>query len=116
MGLLNLSLSVICYQATVSQASEYGSFIRVAFDLYRPELIKQMRFPLPQTPQEEFALWGKLGRWLYFKNALPEYPWADLPQVDTPELPLNYENYRAPAAGNANTMDVSLKALVKIDS
>jgi len=111
--LINLSLSVVCYRATVSQASEYGTFIRVAFDLYRPELIKQMRFSLPQTPKEEFDLWGKLGMWLYFKEQIPVYPW---PQVDTPELPLNYENYKAPAAGAANTMDVSVKALVKIDS
>lgn len=91
-----LILAFVCYRASISQASEYGTFIRVAFDLYRPKLIKQMRFPLPKTPKQDWELWGRLTRWVHFTRNRPIRPWAD------PEhpAPIHYENHPAPRPGS----------------
>jgi hypothetical protein len=105
-----LLLALICYRASISQSAEYGTFIRVAFDLYRPELIKQLRFALPDTPQKEFALWGRLGKWVHFREAHPGHPWAD---PENPS-PLNYENYRDPGTVIAKAVDVSVKSPIQL--
>ena len=39
--------------------------IKAAFDLYRNELLKQMRLPLPATLDEEKTRWREIGQFLY---------------------------------------------------
>jgi hypothetical protein len=97
----SLVLAFICYRACISQASEYGTFIRVAFDLYRPKLIEQMRFSLPETPKQDWELWGRLTRWVHFTTNKPIPPWSD------PEhpVPLHYNNRPEPD-GIADTWNI----------
>ena len=53
-------LAWLGYHAAVSQALEVTSQIRVAFNLYRQEILKQMGLAIPKTVAEERALWHTL--------------------------------------------------------
>jgi hypothetical protein len=86
-----LGIAFVCYRASISQAAEYGMFIRVAFDLYRPKLIEQMRFSLPETPQQDWELWGRLTRWVHFTTNRPLRPWRD----PLHPAPIHYANHPA---------------------
>ncbi len=55
-----LVLSRLAYLAAVSQASEFARLIRVAFDLYRQEILSQMGLTLPVNLSAERALWRRL--------------------------------------------------------
>ena len=59
-------MSWFCYRVAVSQTVSYGDLIRVAFDLYRHEILKQMQIPLPKNPTEEHELWLALSEWTYY--------------------------------------------------
>lgn len=74
-GLTYLVLSRMCYVAAVMQASDYGQQIRVAFDLYRFSVLKQMRLPVPKTQAEEAALWDSLNKWIYQYQPPSETGW-----------------------------------------
>lgn len=50
----------LCYRAAVSQASELGSLLRVGFDLYRHEILRQLDIEVPADSAEERALWRRL--------------------------------------------------------
>jgi len=58
-------LAFISYRAAVSQAQSYGERIRSAVDLYRFDLLKSLHQTLPETLDDEIALWVKLMLWLY---------------------------------------------------
>jgi hypothetical protein len=60
-----LLLARVCYLAAVSQAVDYGESVRVAFDLYRHDVLKQLHIPLPDNLFKERLLWDKLNTWLY---------------------------------------------------
>ncbi|HSE19437.1 MAG TPA: hypothetical protein VLB46_20410 [Pyrinomonadaceae bacterium] len=107
----SLLLARACYRASVSQCAEYASLIRVAFDLYRSELLKQLRISLPPTPEKEYPLWKRLERWIHFDKELPERPWRDLLDGETP---LCYDNYKDPAAAVANTVNVSVATPIQL--
>ena len=53
-------LAWLGYHAAVSQALEVTSQIRVAFNLYRQEILKQMGLDIPKTMAAERALWQTL--------------------------------------------------------
>jgi hypothetical protein len=53
-------LSRLCYRAAVSQAEDLGSMLRVAFDLYRSAILKQMGVEHPSDLAAERALWQQL--------------------------------------------------------
>jgi hypothetical protein len=55
-----LVLSRLCYRAAVSQAVEVGSMLRVAFDLYRYEILRQMALDDPADLTAERVLWQQL--------------------------------------------------------
>jgi hypothetical protein len=55
-----LVLARLCYQAAVSQALELGSVIRVAFDLYRFEILTQLHLESPSDLGAERAVWQRL--------------------------------------------------------
>jgi hypothetical protein len=80
-----LLLARVCYLAACTQAVDYGATVRVAFDLYRFDLLKQMHVPLPDNLFKERLLWEMLNRWLY--SYAP--PWeigaiSDVPQPADP--------------------------------
>jgi hypothetical protein len=53
-------LTWLCYRAAVSQATELGSMLRVAFDLYRYEILRQWNLDIPGDQTAERALWQRL--------------------------------------------------------
>ena len=57
---VGLVLARLCYQAAASQAVELGSLVRVAFDLYRSEILVQLRLDPPSDLAAERALWPLL--------------------------------------------------------
>lgn len=69
------ALARACYLAAATPAVKYGQSVRTAFDLYRFDLLKQMRIPLPPTPKAERKLWLSLGQWAVYGSpvAVSEY-------------------------------------------
>ncbi len=57
-----LILSRLAYRAAVSQASEVASMLRVAFDLYRYDILDQLGRAHPDDLTSERALWLSLTR------------------------------------------------------
>jgi hypothetical protein len=55
----------LAYQGALGSALLYAQQIKIGFDLYRNELLKQMRLPLPATPDEEETWWYEIGQFLY---------------------------------------------------
>jgi hypothetical protein len=64
-AVMALALARLCYVASISQAVSYGDLVRAAFDLYRHEILKQMRLPLPKNLREDFVLWQGLTQFIY---------------------------------------------------
>lgn len=59
---LSFVLSWLGYRAAVSQAAEVSSMLRVAFDLYRYDILDQLGIAHPADLIEERALWLRLTR------------------------------------------------------
>ncbi|USX52483.1 hypothetical protein [Lentzea sp. HUAS12] len=56
--------AVLCglsYMGAIAAATEYSTFIKTAYDLYRSELLKSARLPLPKDPAEELATFMTLS-------------------------------------------------------
>jgi hypothetical protein len=87
------------YNAAVSQAEDYGCVVRTAFDLYRHELLQQMRLRSPANATEERYLWAALSARTLLYISPDEYPWkaCERQEVDAwlSHNPFNYE-YTAP--------------------
>ena len=66
-----LLLAWLCYMAGVSQAAELGTNLRVAFDLYRYDILSQLGQERPADLAEERALWQRLTDQMFL---LPEPP------------------------------------------
>ncbi len=77
-----LVLARACYIAAANQAVDYGQFVRVAYDLYRHDILKQMHVPLPDNLVEERLLWDALNAMVY------DYilPWETEVAALTPRL------------------------------
>jgi hypothetical protein len=60
-----LVLAFVSYRLAVAQSRDYGEKIRSAVDLYRFDLLKALRQPLPATLDDEIKLWERLMLWLY---------------------------------------------------
>ncbi|MEZ4563364.1 MAG: hypothetical protein R2853_11555 [Thermomicrobiales bacterium] len=58
----SIVLSRLTYRAAVSQAAEVASMLRVAFDLYRYDILGQLGKPSPEDMAAERALWLSLTR------------------------------------------------------
>ena len=80
-----LLLARVCYLASISQAVSYGQFLRVGFDLYRHEILKQIHISVPDNLVEERLLWDALNSVFYGYSM----PWEtgsikQLPQLARP--------------------------------
>lgn len=71
-----LMLAWLAYRSALSNAVLYASSIKAGFDLYRHELLKQLRLPLPKNDIEEKETWEKLGAFIY-SNAALNLPYTD---------------------------------------
>jgi hypothetical protein len=89
-----LVLARACYLAATNQAMDYGQLIRVAYDLYRHDILKQMHMPMPDNLVEERLLWDTLNTMMY--NYIP--PWEREAAIQTPRLahPFYYDTHPTP--------------------
>ncbi len=83
-----------CYLAAAIQAVDYSELVRVAFDLYRYDLLKQMHVPLPDNLFQERLLWDVLNQWLY--NYKPPWEMTPVSIVPAPTDPFYNDNHRTP--------------------
>ncbi|NMF66134.1 hypothetical protein DP113_05615 [Brasilonema octagenarum UFV-E1] len=81
-----LFLAWLTYQSALGSALLYAQQIKAGFDLYRHELLKQMRLELPNTPLEEPELWEKIGQLLYH-NIRVELQYKDTDAAKTQNSP-----------------------------
>ena len=80
------------YEAAVRAAREYAYEIEIAFDLHRVRLLQHMGLRLPDSPDEERALFEELSRAL--RKAVPvdaAYRWRGGEMVGAEELLANVE-------------------------
>ena len=91
-----LLLARLCYEAAVTQAGDYGSLLRVAFDLHRHKVLEEMHIARPDNLREERRLWDALNQWVY--HYVP--PWDSrwpLNPSDFPEVKnFYYDTYEPP--------------------
>ncbi|MFL6141784.1 MAG: hypothetical protein ACJ72N_07945 [Labedaea sp.] len=85
-------LSRLAYASAVDAAKEYGEQIRASVDLFRLELLRQLRYPEPADPKRERAMWedfddllrrGEQRRYRY--ASAPEPP--PIPGSSGPRVP-----------------------------
>jgi hypothetical protein len=60
-----LLIAWLAYQGAKDGAILYAHQVKTAFDLYRNDLLKQMRLPLPKTVKDEQEEWDALSKFLY---------------------------------------------------
>lgn len=66
----------ISYKTALSSALRYSEQVKVAFDLYRDRLLKEMRIPLPANLEEEQQLWEHLCSFLFRNFGRPPAEWV----------------------------------------
>jgi hypothetical protein len=81
-----LFLAWLTYQSALGSALLYAQQIKAGFDLYRHELLKQVRLELPNTPSEEPKLWNKISELLY-QNIRVQLQYKDPDAAKTQNLP-----------------------------
>ena len=60
IGIIFVSFGYILYRVGVNVAEGMGLYIRVAFDLYREDLLRQLNWKAPLSLNEEKDLWEKI--------------------------------------------------------
>jgi hypothetical protein len=60
----SLGLGWLAYTSAVSAAIEFGEQIRASVDLFRINLLEQLRYPLPEDTEDEQAHWEEFSRTL----------------------------------------------------
>lgn len=68
-GAGGLVLAALAYRSALAPGRIYAELVRAAFDLYRADLLKQLSFGLPDSLDEERALWDNLGQQMYLGAA-----------------------------------------------
>ncbi len=67
----------LAYRWMLNAATIYGDLLESAFDLYRSELYKSLRWPLPTSPQEERQLGEQLTAYLWKRPGIPPLKFID---------------------------------------
>lgn len=65
-------LFIICYKGSKQVAFGYGQLIHTAFDLYRFDLLKQLKIPLPKNIEEEKKKGQEISSFLISGEGLPK--------------------------------------------
>ncbi|MBW4502418.1 MAG: hypothetical protein KME57_23335 [Scytonema hyalinum WJT4-NPBG1] len=82
-----LFLAWLTYRSALGSALLYAQQIKTGFDLYRHELLKQMRLELPKTPSKERKLWKRIGRLLYKDEKNVQLQYKDTDAAKTQNSP-----------------------------
>jgi hypothetical protein len=61
-------LSFLAYRGALQTARSHGQLLATAFDLYRFDMVKALRYPLPKTVEEELDLNRQISEFLQGRN------------------------------------------------
>jgi hypothetical protein len=61
---VSVGLTVAAYQRCVLSLEQFGETFEAIFDLFRTDLYRALRFPLPSTPEEELLTGGTVTAYL----------------------------------------------------
>jgi hypothetical protein len=64
-----LVLAYLMYRSALGPAQAYGELVRSAFDLYRGDLLAQLKLSEPASFEQERTLWDNLGQMMYRGDA-----------------------------------------------
>lgn len=73
-GILSALFSIVFYRASLISVAEFGSMIRSSYDLFRFDLLKQLRLKLPDDSEEELDRWQHVSRFFNIGRVLPGVP------------------------------------------
>ncbi|MCW6004796.1 hypothetical protein K1W54_09380 [Micromonospora sp. CPCC 205371] len=85
-----LAVSWAGYRSAIRAAVVYGQHVKVAFDVYRNDLLQQIGLPIPEDGAAELRCWERLGL-LWYRNvpgAAEESPLPAPQPASTRGLPL----------------------------
>jgi hypothetical protein len=91
IGVLAFCLAYMMYSVAVNAAEGYALFVRAGFDLYRMDLLKELRQPMPKELQDEKQLWMVLHEYFVAANRLGmrgkeiNFPYTHYENKTTPE-------------------------------
>lgn len=77
-SLLLVGLAFFFYYASLPMARQYGDMVRSTFDLFRFDLLTQLRLPLPPNDEDEQALWTLWSEFTalgQFEGSRPPFPY-----------------------------------------
>lgn len=106
-----LLVARLCYEAAIVQASDYGSLLRVAFDLHRHKILEEMHIARPTGLVQERRLWDALNQWVYRYIPPWESHWPPDPATP-PADDFHYDTYKPPPSPEPETprqFDVTLR-------
>lgn len=63
-GGFGLGLNIFFNKASIYAVSSFGLMIRSAYDLFRLDLLKQLRLKMPKDSHEEFYIWKNLNEFI----------------------------------------------------
>jgi len=72
-GILAIICSRFFYRASLFKAGAFGNQIRSAYDLYRLQLLEQMKMQLPDDSVDEFYIWKNLGEFIVLRDFSLEF-------------------------------------------
>lgn len=93
--LFGLLLANLCYRAAVAQAQELSLLLCVGFDLYRHDILRMMDIAIPDSLDDERALWQSLTNQVVAAQAIDEM----LSEPRLPIVPADCETAADPRAG-----------------
>ncbi len=76
-GLVALSGAWFFYRISLQKAGAFGNQIRSAYDLYRLQLLEQMKMKRPENSIDEFHIWKNLGEFIVMRDFSLEFTHFD---------------------------------------
>jgi len=109
-----LLLARLCYYAALGPAGGYGNLVRVAFDFYRADILKQMRIELPPDRVHERLLWKHLTDRQFGYNARANLAWP--PELTKASRRFRFKDTDAlRESPNLELMEITIEGLPKIN-
>lgn len=75
-GFVTLAIAWFFYNASLMNVSKYGNLIRSAYDLFRFNLLKKLRLPLPTDNRSEKETWKKVSDLVTIGEIYGEIPFS----------------------------------------
>jgi hypothetical protein len=78
VALIAFALARLCYELAIARAVAWGGMVKSAFDLYLPDLARQLGYALPATDARRRDFWDAVNSLFLYGTPIPdEWPRAD---------------------------------------